>query len=152
MPWDDETQEYYPNAGGSTVECVMCGQEWDEDSPWYTTIGDSPVCDNECKWDFITEEFTDYLKKNNVLDKVKTLAANPNLDSILALKRDLAEAGADESGEAADINLIQSIVGKLYDAEELIKWGMEDELPATMQELIVNVDAAVTRERGRGRT
>lgn len=135
------------------MTCVMCGQKWDEDYDRgnYVTIGDEPVCSGQgsshgskCKWEFIEEQFTEYIKKNDVLGKAKALAANPTLDGVIALKRDLSDWGADETGEPADTNLVNSVIGPLYDAEDVMKRGLNEYVPECMKELVDAVEAIVT--------
>jgi hypothetical protein len=144
MPWDEETQEYYPGPKDRkpTVKCVMCGRTFDADDRGnYVEIGDSPVCsgvgssyDSKCKWEFIDEEFTEYIRTHDVLNRLNAIIANPTLDAIIALRKELADWGMDETGSTDTTNTVNSVLGPLYDAEDVLKRGLTEYLPETLEE------------------
>jgi hypothetical protein len=153
MPWDDTTQEYYPGSKDRrpTRKCVMCGQVWDEENRGrggYVEIGESPVCDEKCKWEFIEEEFTEYLRKNNIAEKLKAIATNPSLDAVSALRKELWEWAADEAGAPADTNLINGVLGPLFDAEDVLKRGLTEYLPECLQDAQKGVAEALAPPQG----
>ena len=122
----------------------MCGQRWDEGNQGsgYVVINDSPVCSEKCKWEFIEEEFVEYLKKNNVADKLKAIIANPSLDAIIALRKELAGFATDENGKE-DTNLVNGVLGPLYDAEDVLKRNLTECLPECLQDAQKGVAEAI---------
>ena len=128
-------------------KCVMCGQPWGQyDRGYgYVEIGGDAVCDEKCKWEYIEESFEDYLKKNNILQKAKEIQANPNLDAVIALKRELIDASATETGESADTNFIGQAMSPLYDLEDVLKRGLTEYVAECTKELVEGVEAIVNR-------
>lgn len=153
MPWDDKTQEYYPGPRDRkpTVKCVMCGRAFDADDVGnYVEIGDSPVCsgvgssyDSKCKWEFIDEEFTEYIKKHDVLNRINVLIANPTLDGIIALRKELADWGMDENDSTDTTNTVSSVLGPLFNAEDVMKRGLTEYISECLEDAKKGVEAIV---------
>jgi hypothetical protein len=128
----------------------MCGERWDADYDRgnYVEIGDEPVCsgvgasyDKRCKWEYIDEEFTEYIRKNNVLNRLNAIIANPSLDAIIALRKELADWGMDEKGSTDTTETVNSVLGPLYDAEDVMKRGLTDYLPECLENAKKGVEA-----------
>ena len=119
------------------IECVVCGQEYSEG--WlgqrlgYVYIGDEPVCNEKCKFEFIEEQFSEYIKTHDVLKRLDALIANPSLDGVTALYNELADFGMDETG-STDIELVSSVLGPLADAEDVIKRGQTEFIQECLEE------------------
>jgi hypothetical protein len=124
-------------------KCVECGQPYHPDSDEYVDLGGDAVCrDGKCKWTHIRDQFVQYIKGNNVLERIDQIRANPTLDAIIALRRDLVDASADETGKEADIDPVDAVLGPLFDAQDLLRRNEFTELvPESLDEAREAVEA-----------
>lgn len=133
------------------ADCGYCGEHigyYDEDDCVYFSTDGVYVHDEE-KWDYINDRFINYLKNNNVEARVKEMQANPNLDAVIKLEKELNEAGADWNGiEPADTNEVGCVVGPLYDIQQEMKMGMSDpdEVLDLFRHVLEGIDEALHGE------